>query len=165
MPQIHGLSALQMGVPGHRPVHVLLRAIQQRRHQHADSRQSRGVGALARVHGEIRDDLVIARARGVQLPADRSGELGQASLDRHMDVLVVPLEWKTVLGELALDGVQALEQRVTVAFGNDSTRPEHARVRARLSDIVRPQPPVEADRRVHPLKVGVLGLAEAGHCP
>ena len=57
------------------------------------------------------------------------------------------------------------KQRIAVLFGDDPTRCEHASVRARLGDVVRPQPPVEVDRGVQPLKIGVLGLAEAGHVP
>ena len=44
-----------------------------------------------------------------------------------------------------------------------AARGEHLRVRARLRDVLRPQPPVEADRGVQALEVAVLGLVEAGH--
>ena len=63
--------------------------------------------------------------------------------------------------ELALDRIEPSQQRVAVRLGDDPARGEHRRVRARLGDVVRPQPPVEPDRGVQALEVGVLGLAEA----
>jgi hypothetical protein len=36
-------------------------------------------------------------------------------------------------------------------------------VRARLREVLRPQPPIEVDRGVQALKVGMLGFFEAGH--
>ena len=55
------------------------------------------------------------------------------------------------------------EQRVAILRGDDLRARQHPRVRARLRDVLRPQPPVEVDRGVQALEVGVLGFAEAGH--
>ena len=90
--EIDGLGALQVRVAGHRPVDVLLGA---REHDLPSAPRARCCAAaalLARVHREVGDDLVVARARRVQPPADRARDLGQAALDRHVDVLVLVLE-------------------------------------------------------------------------
>ena len=71
-----------------------------------------GGRALARVHREVGHHLVVARARGVQPPADRPGDLGQAALDRHVDVLVAGREREAALAQLLLDRVESREQRL-----------------------------------------------------
>ena len=58
---------------------------------------------LAREQRDVGDDLVVARARRVQLAADRPGDLGQPPLDGHVDVLVVGLERERPVAQLALD--------------------------------------------------------------
>ena len=162
MAEVDRLGALQVRVAGQRPVEVLLRAREHDAHQLRD-RRARDGGALAREHREVGHDLVVARAGGVELAADRPGELGQAPLDRHVDVLVVRVERKAPVAQLELDGVEAGQQRVAILGGDDLPRGQHARVRARLRDVLRPQPPVEVDRRVQALEVGMLGLVEARH--
>ena len=63
-----------------------------------------------------------------------------------------------------LDRVEAREQRVAVVVGDDPARREHARVRARLRDVVGPQAPVEAERRVQRAGTpGPGGSREARH--
>ena len=55
------------------------------------------------------------RERAVcSLPADRARELGEAALDRHVDVLVVGREREAPLAQLRRDRVEAREQRVAV---------------------------------------------------
>ena len=68
----------------------------------------------------------------MQLAADRPGDLGQPPLDRHVDVLVVGRERERAVGELALDGVEARQQRVAVVVADDPRRREH-RARARAT--------------------------------
>ena len=145
MAEIHGLGALQMRVAGHRPVDVLLRARQQRGHQSSD-RLLRSHAALARVHRQVGHHLVVARAGRVQPAADRPCDLGQAPLDRHVNVLVADGEREALLAQLGLYVVQAREQRVAIARRDDATVGQHLHVRARLRDVLRPQAPVEGDR-------------------
>ncbi len=162
MGEIDRLRALQMGVAGHGPVQVLLRARQQDPHQLAD-RDLRGGRALARVHGEIGHHLVVARARGVQPPAHGPCDLGQAALDGHVDVLVPGRELEAVLAQLLLDRVKSRQQRLQVLGGDHAALGQHPRVRPRGRHILRPQAAIEADRGVEALEGGVLGLVEAGH--
>ena len=120
--------------------------------------------AVARVHRQVGHDLVVARARRVQAPADRPDDLRQAPLDRHVDVFVLRLERERApRRELLRDLVEPREQRVAILRRDDPARGQHARVRARLRDVLRPQPPIELDRVVQALEVGVLGLVEARH--
>ena len=137
MAEVDRLCALQVGVAGHRPVRVLAGAREQSAHQPADllARKQR---ALARVEREVGHDLVVARARGVQPARDRSGDLGQAPLDRHVDVFVVGREGEPLLGELHRDRVQAREQRIAILRGDDLALAEHLRVGARDGDVLRP---------------------------
>ena len=91
---------------------------------------------VADEHRDVGGDLVVARARGVELAADRAGELGDPPLDRHVDVDVVVGEREAILGELDLDLLERRVQRVAVGSADDPLRGEHPGVRARLRDVV-----------------------------
>ncbi len=141
--EIDRLGALQVGVAGHRPVEVLLGARQQRRPS-GPSIAALGVGrALARVHREIGHDLVVARARRVQPPADRPAiSVRRRSIAMWMSSSSSANGKRPSLSS-PLDRVEAREQRVAILRGDDPARGEHPRVRARLRDVLRPQAPVE----------------------
>jgi hypothetical protein len=141
---------------------VRLGGVDQRGGERVD-RARRVPGRVAREERDVRRDLVVARARGVQLAADRTRDLRHAALDRHVDVLVAVLEREDAGDELLLDGGERREQLVTVAVTDDLAGGEHAGVRARLCDIVVPQAPVERQRRVEACEDGVLRLGEARH--
>ncbi len=112
--EVHRLGALQVRVAGHRPVDVLLRALEQRAISAVIARL-RLRRALARVHRQIGHHLVVARARRVQPPADRPDDLGQTPLDRHVDVLVVgDRTRKRPSAQLARDRVEPGQQRVAI---------------------------------------------------
>ena len=160
--EVHRLRALQVRVAGHRPVEVALGA----REQHLDQRDdpaARLLGGLTHEHHDIGRDLVVARAGRVKLAADTADERREAPLDRHVDVLIVGLEDEAAAAELLGDLVQPAGQLLRLAGVEHADRGEHRRVRARLLDVVAPQPPVEVDRRVDRLEVGILGLREARH--
>jgi hypothetical protein len=99
----------------------------------------------------------------VQLAADRAGELGQAALDRHVDVLVVGGEPKAARPQLALDSGQAGQQVVAVLGRDDVLGGQHARVGPGLGQVVRPQALVEAQRGVERPEGGILRQREARH--
>ncbi len=71
-------------------------------------------------------------------PPTGPDDLGQAPLDRHVDVFVVGLEREAPLAQLARHRVETGEQRVAVLGGDDPALGEHARVCARLRDVLRP---------------------------
>ena len=160
--EVDRLGALEVGVAGHRPVEVRLGHAQDHALQ-VLQRLDRPQRVCAREHRHVRGHLVVARARGVQPPADGPDDLGQPPLHGHVDVLVGLLERELAVVELLLHPVQAAQQRVAVGLGDDPGRGQHARVRARLLDVVGPEPPVEADRRVQRPEDGVRRLGEARH--
>jgi hypothetical protein len=160
--QVDRLGALEVGVAGHRPVQVAIGELHERA---LDPLQplERPQRVRAREHRHVGRDLVVARPRGVELAPDRAGDLGQPPLDRHVDVLVVLQEPELARLELLLDPVEAVEQLVAVGRGDDAGLRQHLRVRARLLDVVRPQPPVEPDRGVELLEDRILRDGEARH--
>ena len=162
MREVDRLRALQVRVAGHGPVLVALGEL----HEHAlEVLQplERAERVRAREHGHVRGHLVVARAGGVELAADRPDDLRQAPLDRHVDVLVVVAERERAAVQLRRHAIEAAEQRVAVGAGDDPGGGEHGGVGARLLDVVGPEAEVEADRRVELPEDGVLGLGEPRH--
>ena len=158
--QIHGLGALQMGVAGHRPVQVALGGDDQRPRQALDP-VARVLCVGVHEHRHVGRDLIVARARRVQPAADRTDDLGETPLDRHMDVLVVLGEREGAVAQLVADLLEAADQLVAVQLGDDLAFAEHRRVRDRLVDVVGSQPPVESDRVVERPERVVLARREA----
>jgi hypothetical protein len=116
-------------------------------------------------HRDVRRDLVVSRARGVELPSDRTRDLGHPPLDRHVDVLVVGPDLEPLGGHLAPHRLERLLQRRHVVGADDALPAEHPDMSERLLDVVRRQPPVECDRAVERLEGRVLRFREAGQGP
>ena len=132
-------SASRRGAPRARASNAISVAQQPDRHP----------APLAHVQRQVGGDLVVARAAGVQLAAERTDELGQAPLDRHVDVLVALGERERPPPKLAGD-----RRRGPRAAASSSSSLEHAgacerpRVGTGSRDVVRRQAAVEADRGV-----------------
>src|SRR5205814_8738893 len=103
------------------------------------------------------------RAGRMQAYAGLAHDRREAALKRHVYVLVVVREVEAALAELRFERLEAGEDRVAVALADDAPRGEHARVRARGLDVLRPQAPVERDRVVQPAKRGIGAVVKAGH--
>ena len=113
MREVDRLGALEVRVAGHRPVEVALGEVDERRLQRAQAvERPERVGA--REHREVGGDLVVARAGGVELAADRPDDRGQPPLDRHVDVDVVVLEREAPVLELPLDLLEPAQQLVAL---------------------------------------------------
>ena len=121
--QVHGLGALQVRVARQPPVAVRFRELQEPRHQRGDE-FPRALGARPDVQREIRRHLVVSGACRVQLAPHRPGQLRDAALDRHVDVLVGVLERELAGLELAGDGVQALLEVRRLFVGQHSRPPQ-----------------------------------------
>ena len=141
--EVDGLRALEVRVAGHRPVEV---ALGDRDEDVCRSCRRSIVPQRVRAgeHRHVGGDLVVARARRVQLAADGADDLGQPPLDGHVDVLVVRRGRRTRGCRALGHAVEAGVQRVAVAIADDPGGREHRRVGARLLDVVRGEPPVEA---------------------
>jgi hypothetical protein len=113
--------------------------------------------------GEVGGDLVVAGAGGVELAAERTNQLGEPALDRHVDVLVVLAELEAAGVELGPDPVQALRDLLELGVVEHTELGEHASVRLRLLDVEGREAPIERDRGVDPPEQRVLVFAEAGH--
>ena len=164
MAEVDGLGALQVRVARHRPVDVRLGDL----HDHGlqvRQRLDRPQRVRAREHRHVGRDLVVARARGVQLAADRADDLRQPPLDGHVDVLVGVQELELAGVELLRHPIEPAEQLVEVGVADDAGGREHPRVGARLLDVVGREAPVEADRSVQGDEHRIGREAEAGHGP
>ena len=99
----------------------------------------------------------------MQAAACRSGDLDQAALDRHVDVLVVGAELERALLQLRRHALEAAVDRLRVLVGQDAALGQHRRVGPGLGDVLARQPPVEADRGVEALEDRVGRIAKASH--
>ena len=161
--EVHRLGALQVRVAGHRPVTVLLGA---RAAAWPSARAAARCASAARARvyiarsvatWSLRERAVCRRPpTGPTISVSRRSTAMWTSSSSGRNA-------NSPLAQLALDVVEPAQQRLGVGVGDDAAGGEHAGVRARLGDVLRPQPPVEGDRRVQALEVGVLGLGEAGH--
>ena len=107
------------------------------------------VAALApHVEAEIERDLVVAAAPRVQLGAGRARDLGDAALDRGVDVLVGRGERERAFVQLQLDAVERGEDDRPLLVGEEPDVREHRDVGARADEVVGREPAVErqADR-------------------
>ena len=156
MAEIHGLCPLQMRVAGQSPVQMPLGRVQQRRHQFANGHQSHP-RAIAHKKDEIGCDLVISRASGVQLPPTvPTSSIRCRSIAMWMSSSSGE---KTKCPSSNSAAIRSTRQAL-IAVRAQTKPPErpHPRMRPRLFEILRPKPPVEPNRAIHPLEVRVLGL-------
>ncbi len=138
MREQHRLSSLHVGVPRKRRVADLDRAIEQHLLQRDDAGGDHAELALAPEPQRGRD-LVVAAPPGVQLAADLAGDLGDASLDRRVDVLVRGLELERP-ARRARRRRRRARRRSPRLRRRRATPPERGRGRARASPRCRPRP-------------------------
>ena len=100
--------------------------------------------AARRVHSRRSVATWSLRLRPVwSLPPVVAGQLGDATLDRRVDVLVGSGEHERLVGKLGGDGVERGEDRVAFGRGDDPDLREHRHVGARSFDVLRGEAPVE----------------------
>ena len=163
MAQRDRLGPLQVGVAG-QPVLAVALGHRQDLAQAAGEQLAGDRGPLGHVEGQVGGDLVVAGAAGVDLAADPADDLGQATLDRHVDVLVGGLE-----RESRRPRARPRPGRAPSSSSSSSPSVEHAGaeqgagVRPGLADVVGSQAPVEAQRRVQLPEDGIGFLLEARH--
>ena len=99
----------------------------------------------------------------MELAADGAGELRQPPLDRHVDVLVPVGERELPALQLARDQLEPGDEGIELAIVEDAGAVERPSVGDRPADVLRPKPPVEADRGVDAPEQRILGCIEAAH--
>ena len=160
--EIDRLGALQMGVAGHRPIAVLLGELEQASHQRRRQLE-RALGPRAHVQGEIGGDLVVSRAPGVKLAAERADDLRETALDRHVNVLVVVVEAELVTFQLPGDLRETVVDLRRFLGAEDAGVFERPHMRPRAAHVLAPEPSIEADRGIDPREQWIRWLFEAGH--
>ena len=99
----------------------------------------------------------------MELAAERTDQLREPPLDRHVDVLVVVRELEAAPLELAGDPVEPLRNLPDLRVVEHTELRECSGVRLRLLDIELRKAPVERDRGVDPPEEGILLFAESVH--
>jgi hypothetical protein len=89
------------------------------------------------------------------------GDLGQAPLDRGVDVLVGLPEFELTAVQLTLDAAKAALDRRQSRFGENARPGEPARVRNTAGDVERVELEIRLKGGRELLKFGVEGLAKA----
>ena len=161
--EVDGLRALEVRVAGHRPVLVALGELHRARSGGAAAGATVS-SACARVNIAMSVATWSLRERAVcSLPPTGP----TISVSRRSIAMWMSSSSSANANEPSSSSActrsQAAEQRVAVGVGDDPGRGEHRRVRARLLDVVGPEPPVEADRGVELAEDGMLWLREARH--
>ena len=107
-----------------------------------------GVGAgLLEPQVQVGGDLVVAAAAGVELAPDRADQLGQATLDRAVDVLVAVGEGEPPRLQLARDLGQAVEQELALPDLQHPGPDQAPHMGPAPGHVLAPQPPVDGQRR------------------
>ena len=121
MGEQHRLGALEMGVPGQVHIARLDGAIEQ-----DDLQVGHGAGDVdelaLRPQPQVGGHLIVAAARGVQLGAGRTGELGHPPLDRGVDVLVARQIAELVPGDLVVHLFEGGEHFFALAVADEPAR-------------------------------------------
>ena len=100
----HGLGGLQMGEAGHDRRGAVQGLLRQHGHQRGELPVEL-VRWCRAPRGEIRGDLVVARAGGVQAAGRRAGERGKPRFDIHVNVLERPRKSERALLDFAADSL------------------------------------------------------------
>ena len=140
--EVDGLRALQVGICGRGPVAMGVGELDKRGHQRLQQ-DDRAGGVRANQERQVGRDLVVTRAGGVQLAAERADQFRQPALDRHVDVLVVVVCGEVAALDLARDGVEASLDSPVLLVVEHAEAVQGARVRTRLLDVERREALVE----------------------
>ena len=147
--QQHGLGPLQVGVAGEVHVGRLPRPLGEHVLERHDLLGHAHEGAPA-PQPQRGGDLVVAAPTRVDLGTDVADQLGDASLDGGVHVLVTRGEHEDLRRELLFDHVERVDEGGHLAVGQDPRLAESLDVGARADEVVVRQHPVEgqADREL-----------------
>src|SRR5690606_37598454 len=94
------------------------------------------VDLVAQPQADVGGHLVVAAAAGVQLLAGDADAVGQAGLDVHVHVFQVDAPVEGAGLDLALDGLQAVDDGVALGVGEYADLRQHGGVGDRTHDVV-----------------------------
>ena len=117
------------------------------------------------IEPEIGRDLIVARARGVQLARDRPDQVLEPRLHRHVDVFVFAAELEAAPLDLGAHGIEARHDGLGLLVAENAAGAEHVGMSLACANILGVEAPVEGDGGVDFLHdLGGLGLeAPAPH--
>ena len=154
------LGPLQMGVTGNQGVKVLLGMAKERALKPQQSGID-GIDLLAQPEPQIRSNLVIAAAAGVQLFAERPQQFDQAALNGEMNVLGFQAWVEITRSSFLPNGFKAFDQLLTLLGADQVATAQHSGVGHRAIEVLLQQGDVKANRGVEPLNAGVQALLKA----
>ena len=141
--EVNGLGALQVGVAGNKDLGIFLAERDEGALQPGDFAEQRS-DFVAQPEPDVKRDLVVARAGGVQLRAGGDA-LRQLGLDVHVDILEfeLPLEFAGL--DFERNFVQPARDGDLLSPGQHADFLEHGGVGHRAENVMFPEPPVEGD--------------------
>ena len=142
------LGRLEMGEARHHRARVLQRLVGERELKRGE-RPVDGSDLVPHIELEIGRDLVVARARGVELARHGPDQLAQAALDIEMNVLERARELELACLDLGRDRVETGGDRIGLFRIDDAGCPEHGDMGLGGHDIVTPQALVEVDGGIY----------------
>jgi len=154
------LGSLKVRVSGHDGVDL----IRSPREQGLSEPAQGQVQLIEQIEGEqpkIERDLIVAAARGVQLPRKGADAVPKDGLDHAVHVLVSRGPRECAVPQIARDGLETTNDRARLVVRKDPLRTEHARVGDASADIVRGDPFVELERAGETEDLGIETLRES----
>src|SRR5262249_48923109 len=147
------LRALQMSIPGHGGVEVAPRDPNQRCAQDPDQFID-VLDFVAQIETQVERDLVVARARGMELAPGLSDFRDEASLDSQVDVFVGGDKAKLPRFYFLLDLAKTALNRARLGAPNQANARQHAGMGYGTKDVVPIEAAVERQRRGESLDFG-----------
>ena len=149
MAEVDRLGALQVGVAGHPPVARAPRRARAGAPSAPRSARRARVGALAHEERQVGRHLVVARAAGVQLAADRADRSRSAAARSPCGCPRRRRERELAALELGGDARRGPDSSSPSSSASSTpARSSAARRAPRAADVLRPQAAIEADRGV-----------------
>ena len=139
-----GLRALQVGVARHDGILVGARLRVQGRDDGQHERLQRG-DLVFQIQPQVKRDLIVARAGGMQLFADVTDAAGELGLDEHVDVLGLHVELQRAGLQIREDPGQTANDLVGVRLRQDAAFGEHGGVGHGAGDVLLVHPAVNGD--------------------
>ena len=141
----HGLCTLEVRVPGHDDLDLLLGAPE----QHPLEFEGQGIDPPDRflqVHARVERDLIVPAPAGVELFPCRTDPLDQPLFNQAVDILEGAVEREGSRLHLLLDLGESLQDEGCFLGADDSLFPEHPAVGHGPFDVLRVEPLVKGER-------------------